>query len=179
MDITSFILGRKSGRDSVKTQEKTVTPSEEEIVVTPDTGFDALSKVIVEAVEASGGGSGVQCTCFSFFGNSKTSITITRNFGFTPDLIVVLPGTGKTITSGLVCGFAVSTRMEALMTGLTGGTVLLQSSKLTNFTAIDATIDNPIEENYSFIHGATSNGFTISETTRDGEMYYALVLGLG
>ena len=90
MDITSFILGRKT----VKTQEKTVTPGEEEIVVTPDTGFDALAKVIVEAV-STGGGSGDSAGYQYKQASVKTPASTAKgyrfevNFGFQPDFILV------------------------------------------------------------------------------------------
>lgn len=60
----SVYLGDKkvsifAGAGAAKMQEKTVTPTESQQTVTPDTGCDGLSQVTVEAVPANYVGSGV------------------------------------------------------------------------------------------------------------------------
>lgn len=109
MDILSFILGLKKGKSSVKLQEKTVTPSDSEIVVVPDTSYDALSKVIVEAVQ-SGGGSDILYTSGTITAGSGTSVTVPHGHGKVPDIIAVyMAGTLPTSGNYLVCALQIST----------------------------------------------------------------------
>lgn len=48
-----------AGAGAAKMQEKTVTPTERQQTVTPDTGYDGMSQVTVDAVPAGYIGSGV------------------------------------------------------------------------------------------------------------------------
>ena len=75
-DLISQIQAAVDGLPETKAdpvyQEKTVTPSDSVQVVTADNGYDALSKVTVNAVASSGGSGSLEpCT-----------VTITDNFGF-------------------------------------------------------------------------------------------------
>lgn len=53
------IVGTYSGGGGVNLQTKTATPTESSQEITPDTGYDGLSKVTVEAVSSTYVGSGV------------------------------------------------------------------------------------------------------------------------
>ena len=68
-----------------KLQEKTAVPSDAEQVITPDTGFDALSRVIVAAAQ---GGVAVRMTeksTFALSGYTERRISC----GFVPDLVFI------------------------------------------------------------------------------------------
>ena len=86
MDILSFILGLKKGKNSIKLQEKTLTPGESEIVVTPDASYDALSKVIVEGA-ASGGGGNILYTTGKIAAGTGETVYVEHGQGKIPDII--------------------------------------------------------------------------------------------
>ena len=170
MDITSFVLGCKNGRDSVKTQEKTVTPSESEIVVTPDTGYDALSKVIVEAVQASGGGNVAQaywsgyCTLTAAT-NTKKSV----DFGFEPDVIFLIANKNTTIGTDNFAYFGLSSRYnETFGKSITNVALYLYSGKMYRQ---DYTIGIDSTNDAMPIYSADSTGFYLGKKPCEGDYY--------
>lgn len=177
MDITSFILGRKNGRDSVKTQEKTVTPSESEIVVTPDTGYDALSKVTIEAVEA-GGGSGESVVAYKVGYVTATGTwneRISVDFGFKPDFLLVFPEDKTTVSTTNFVFFGFSQKIRdnidkyapAKYTYVNSGVFYLCD----NGGTIDSTYAN------AAINCADETGFNFGKTHAAGSYWvYALKL---
>lgn len=68
-----------------KLQEKTAVPSDAEQVITPDAGFDALSKVLVAAVKGSTAVQTTDLSSFALSGFNERRVSC----GFVPDLVFI------------------------------------------------------------------------------------------
>ena len=76
MDIQDVVLNVPGGEEPVY-QEKTVTPSDTQQIVTPDAGYAALSRVIVESIPGGGGGdlSAIDVYIADFISDSDLTVT--------------------------------------------------------------------------------------------------------
>lgn len=108
MDIISFLLGYTSGKNGSSAepilQEKTVTPGESVIEVTPDDGFDGLSKVIVEAI--AGSGKTPVVVSGKFNPTSASEFTVQHSLGVVPDIAIFC--LSETTTNHAIAIFCVS-----------------------------------------------------------------------
>ena len=185
MDILSFIMGLKKGKNSVKLQEKSVTPGASEIVVEPDVTYDALSKVIVGAVQ--GGGTPV-CTRGKFTASGKNYI-LKHGLGTTPMMFWVhmTYGLNETTAKTWELAFAAGINQTAADAG--GIVENMQYLRAWNEgfdSEIQTTPDEPIDStNYELpLHDANDTTITIGSTgsycpfLQSGTEYSWLAVGL-
>lgn len=99
MDILSFITGMRKGKSSIKLQEKRATPGTVEKIVVPDTGFDALSKVIVEAAQAGGSGEWVGAT--GQFTPTGDTAVVEHGLGAVPDIVIITYNDSNALSTSL------------------------------------------------------------------------------
>lgn len=179
MDITSFILGRKNGRDSVKTQEKTVTPSESEIVVTPDAGFDALAKVVVEAV-AAGGGSGdssgyqFKSASVKVEAGADAEYRFNVDFGFQPDFLLVFASgqaTRQTQTARVYFGFSAAAIETFGLQSYTKNIALTEGTNDWMYRSGSNAIEDTTTT-WTGIYGADPTGFNVGYKPQTSCYYY-------
>ncbi|MBO7252551.1 MAG: hypothetical protein J6V25_07980 [Oscillospiraceae bacterium] len=175
MDIISFILGRKNGRDSVKMQEKTVTPGESEITVTPDTGYDALSQVIVEAVEAveAGGGEVKYKSAYFKPTSASSGYRVSIDFGFKPDILIVCTADKETSGAGFFGGFGISSRLAEAI-GRTSGVGFEQDSNAStvSYSSGAALIDTTASLYSEPFNHADETGFNLGYSPMSTSCYY-------
>lgn len=167
MDMISFLLGYTSGSNKGSDpvlQEKTVTPGNSVIEVTPDEGYDGLSKVIVNAV--TGGGTKEVTKVDGKIEVTNGIMTVTHELGMVPDIAIVYP-TSHTSGNSVVLGVGFS---SAYIEQLGGGKLSFAVGVFSfggAFTIQYGGIDEANESNaaYGVIRNATDTQFTIGGDT--------------
>lgn len=82
------VKGGFIGKQSAELQDKTVTPTEEKQIVTPDSAYDGLNKVTVEAIDSKYVGSNVPKISGQAIVPSTTNITIAADQYLTGSLVI-------------------------------------------------------------------------------------------
>ena len=169
MDIISFLLGYTSGKNGSSAepilQEKTVTPGETVIEVTPDEGFDGLSKVTVGAIPASGA-TWVSASGYIEPTSAADAVTVTHNLGVTPDIVVLYATKTPTTNMGIAVLSCVSNAVKEK--GVTLNTIsktAIYSEAAGNVMTmgVSVTMDSgsAMLDTYGFPRNLTATTFTV------------------
>lgn len=172
----------------VALQEKTVTPGEVAIEITPDEGFLGLAKVLVDAVAAGGGGSsGSWVSANGYFDATTSSHVVTHNMGVKPDIVVVYanktPSTNKAIylaagvSSALIDkGITLSDISKVAVYSKNGGSVMSMGVGVTmdsgNSQLVTYGFPRELTTTTFKVGGGTSMGYTDTNVS-----YYWFAIG--
>lgn len=112
VDVTNYASANVNvpTDSTLSLQSKTATPTEQQQTVSPDSGYDGLSQVIVEAISSSYVGSGITRRSLSDLTASGATVTVPEGYYAVQMSKSVAPGTEgtPTATKGSVSNHAVS-----------------------------------------------------------------------